>query len=165
MNWVSIFLFAKSDNSTLKATMWPTQKYLLSDHPHCLYLMKFCHSLIYQVFMCMLSHFNRVQLFVTLWTVTYQASLSMGFSRQEYWSGLPCPPPGDLSNSGIEHSIAGRFFPIWATSDTQEYWSGKPIPSQGDLPDLGIELGSPALQVGSLPAESWGKPSMMHANH
>ena len=52
--------------------------------------------------MCMLSHFNRVQLFVTLWTVTYQASLSMGFSRQEYWSGLPCPPPGDLSNPGIE---------------------------------------------------------------
>ena len=39
---------------------------------------------------------------VTLWTVTHQAPLSMGFSRQEYWSGLPCPPPGDLPNSGIK---------------------------------------------------------------
>ena len=41
---------------------------------------------------CMLSHFSHVQLFVTLWSVAHQASLSMGFSRQEYWSGLPCPP-------------------------------------------------------------------------
>ena len=39
---------------------------------------------------------------VTPWTVAGQAPLSMGFSRQEYWSGLPCPPPGDLPNSGIE---------------------------------------------------------------
>ena len=37
-----------------------------------------------------------------LWTVTHQAPLSMGFSRQEYWSGLPCPSPGDLPNPGIE---------------------------------------------------------------
>ena len=43
-----------------------------------------------------------VRLFVTLWTVALQAPLSMGFSRQEYWSGLPCPPPGDLPNPGIE---------------------------------------------------------------
>ena len=74
----------------------------LSDHPHCLYLMTFHHILIYQVCMCMLSHISHVQLFVTLWTVAYQAPLSMGFSRKEYWSGLPCPPPGDLSNPGIE---------------------------------------------------------------
>ena len=40
---------------------------------------------------CVLSRFSRVQLFVTLWTVACQASLFMGFSRQEYWSGLPCP--------------------------------------------------------------------------
>ena len=39
---------------------------------------------------------------VTLWTAAYQVSLSMGFSRQEYWSGLPFPPPGDLPNSGME---------------------------------------------------------------
>ena len=43
-----------------------------------------------------------VQLFVTPWTVAHQASLSMGFSRQEYWSGLPFPPGGDLPNPGIE---------------------------------------------------------------
>ena len=49
---------------------------------------------------CMVSHFSHVILFATLWTVVCQAPLSMGFSRQEYWIGLPCPPPGDLA--GIE---------------------------------------------------------------
>jgi len=39
---------------------------------------------------------------VAPWTVAHQAPLSMGFSREEYWSGLPCPPSGDLPNSGIE---------------------------------------------------------------
>ena len=43
-----------------------------------------------------------VQLFVTPWTVAHQAPLSMEFSRQEYWSGLPFPPPGDLPDPGIE---------------------------------------------------------------
>ena len=46
--------------------------------------------------------FSRVQLFVTPWTVAHQAPLSMGFSRQEYWSGLPFPSPGDLPDPGIE---------------------------------------------------------------
>ena len=46
--------------------------------------------------------FSHLQLFVMLWTVAHQAPLSMGFPRQEYWSGLPCPPPGDLSDAGIE---------------------------------------------------------------
>ena len=45
---------------------------------------------------------SRVGLFVTPWTVAYQASLSMGFSRQEYWSGLPFLSPGDLPDPGIE---------------------------------------------------------------
>ena len=45
---------------------------------------------------------SRVQLFATLWTLAYQASLSMGFSRQEYWSRLPFPSPGDLPDPGIE---------------------------------------------------------------
>ena len=49
-----------------------------------------------------LSSFSRVQCFVTLWTVARQAPLSMGFSRQEYWSGLPFPPPGDLPDPGIK---------------------------------------------------------------
>ena len=46
--------------------------------------------------------FSHVQLFATPWTVAYQAPLSMGFSRQEYWSGVPFPAPGDLSDPGIE---------------------------------------------------------------
>ena len=45
---------------------------------------------------------NHVQLFTIPWTVAHQAPPSMGFSRQEYWSGVPFPPPGDLSNPGIE---------------------------------------------------------------
>ena len=45
---------------------------------------------------------SRVRLFATPWTVAYQASLSMGFSRQECWSGLPFPSPGDLPDPGIE---------------------------------------------------------------
>ena len=51
---------------------------------------------------CVLSRFSCVQLFVTLWTVAHQTLLSTEFSRQESWSGLPCPPPGDLPNPGIE---------------------------------------------------------------
>ena len=51
---------------------------------------------------CMLSDFSCVQLCVTLWTIAHQVPLSTGFSRQENWSGLPSPSPGDLSNAGIE---------------------------------------------------------------
>ena len=54
-------------------------------------------------------------LFVTPWTITHHTSLSMGFSRQVYWSGLPRPPPGDLPNSGIKpgslvSALTGGFF-------------------------------------------------------
>ena len=64
------------------------------------------------VYVCVLNH---VQLFVTPWTVSCQVPLSMGFSRQEYWSGLPFPSPEDLSDSGIKltsptsPALAGRF--------------------------------------------------------
>ena len=51
---------------------------------------------------CVLSHLSRVWLLAILWTVAHQALLSVGLSGQEYWSGLPCPPPGDLANPGIE---------------------------------------------------------------
>ena len=51
---------------------------------------------------CMLSHFSHVRFFATPWTVAYQGPWSMGFSRQEYWSGLPCPSLGDLPDPGIE---------------------------------------------------------------
>ena len=63
--------------------------------------------------MCALSH---VQLFVMPWAVACRAPLSMGFPKQEYWSGLPCPPAGDLPDPGIEPkslespALAGGFF-------------------------------------------------------
>ena len=57
---------------------------------------------------------SRVQLFVTIWTVAREDPLSMGFSKQEYWSGLPFPSPGDLPNPGIVEpeslALAGSFF-------------------------------------------------------
>ena len=61
-----------------------------------------------------LSGSSYVRLFATSWAVAHQAPLSMGFSRQEYWSGLPCPPPGDLPDSGIE--VASLTFPALAGS-------------------------------------------------
>ena len=51
---------------------------------------------------CTLSCFSRVQLFATPWTTVYQTALSMGFYRQDYWSGLPFPPPGNLLDPRIE---------------------------------------------------------------
>ena len=68
-----------------------------------------------------LSRFSRVRLFATPWAVASQAPLSMGFSRQDYWNGLPCPPPGDLPNPEIEHTsltspaLAGQVFTTSAT--------------------------------------------------
>ena len=73
----------------------------------------------------MVSRFSHVQLVATLWTIARQASLSMGFSRQKYWSGLPFPSPGDLPNPGIEPTslmspaLAGRFFTTSATWEPQ----------------------------------------------
>ena len=57
---------------------------------------------------------SHVQLFATLWTVAHQDPPSMGFSRQEYWSGLPFPSPGDQTQ--VSH-IAGRCFNLWATRE------------------------------------------------
>ena len=71
----------------------------------------------------MLSHLSRVRLFATLWTVALQAPLCMGFSRQEYWSGLPCPPPGDLPNPGIEPTSPWLLHCIFFTTELL----GKPL--------------------------------------
>ena len=73
---------------------------------------------------CMLSCFSCFQLwlFVTLWTGAYQPPLSMGFSMQEYWSGLQCRPPGDLPNSGTEPS---RLLD-WLVGSLPPAASGKP---------------------------------------
>ena len=64
-----------------------------------------------------------VRLFATPWTVARQAPLSMGFSGQEDWSGLPCPPPGELPSPGIEPAspaVAGKFF---TTKPPVKYWT------------------------------------------
>ena len=74
---------------------------------------------------CVLSHFSYVRLFATLLTAALQASLSMGFFRQEYWSGLPCPPAGDLPDPETEPesltspALAGGFFTARATWEVQ----------------------------------------------
>ena len=64
---------------------------------------------------------SRARLFAAPWTVAFQAPLFMGFPRQEYWHGLPCPPAGDLPNPGTEPvplmspALAGGFFTTGAT--------------------------------------------------
>ena len=76
---------------------------------------------LWELCACVLSHLSRVQLFATLWTIACQAPLSVGFSRQEHWSGLPLPPPWDLPIPGIKTmslvspESAGRFFTTSAT--------------------------------------------------
>ena len=86
-------------------------------------LLKACVCVCVCVRVCTLSCFSRVQLCATLWTIPRQAPLSMGFSRQDYWSGLPCLPPGDLPNLGTEPralkspALTGGFF---TTSSTWE---------------------------------------------
>ena len=70
---------------------------------------------------CVVCMLSRVRLFVTLWTAAHQAPLSLGFSRQEDWSGLPCPPPWDRPDPGIEPvslkspALASRLFTSSAT--------------------------------------------------
>ena len=89
--------------------------------------------------MCALSCFSRVWLFVMLWTVACQAPLSMGFSRQEYWSGLPFPLPGHLPDPWIEPSpftspaLVGGFF---IASTTWEASSShlQSFPASGSFP-------------------------------
>ena len=108
-----------------------------------------------------------VKLLGTPWTVACQAPLSMGFSRQEYWSGLLFPSPGNLSNPGIKlgsfmYLALACMYVLFAKStctlcdlmdysqpsssvmgfSRQKYWIGLPSPVPGDFPHLGIE---PAL--------------------
>ena len=76
---------------------------------------------LYYLLVCVCSRFSRIRLCMTPWTVGHQAPLSMGFSRQEYWSVLSCPPPGDLPDPEIKPrslmspALAGRFFTISIT--------------------------------------------------
>ena len=76
---------------------------------------------------CMLSCFSCVRLCATLWLIARQAPLSVGFSRQEHWSGLSCPPPEGLPDPGIKPTslrspvLAGGFFTTSATWEAQNY--------------------------------------------
>ena len=112
----------------------------------------------------LLSHFSRIQLCATPWTAAYQAPPSMGFSRQEYWSGVPLPSPAE----SLSHF---QFFVIlWTVIHQvplisgifQNARIGCDFPPPGDLPDPGIgpmSPVSPPLQVDSLLTEPSGKPS------
>ena len=89
--------------------------------------------------MLMLSHISHIWLFATLWAVVWQVPLSMGFSRQEYWSGLPCPPPGHLPDPGIKPAspaspaLAGRFF----TTESP----GNPVPKTEQAKNTIVAIG------------------------
>ena len=80
--------------------------------------------------MCTKSHVSRVRVFMTLWIVAHQAP---PFIRQEYWSGLPCPPPGDLPHPGIQPesfmspALTGVFFTTSAAWEAQYYLQIAPI--------------------------------------
>ena len=103
--------FSKSNLYVSKLSVHIMMKIGLKDFEH--YLASLCCT--------MLSHFSCFQVFVTLWTLPHQSSLSMGFSRQEYWSGFLHPSPGDLHDPGTKpkscmfSALAGRFFTTSAT--------------------------------------------------
>ena len=87
-----------------------------------LYIYLYTHTIRYTgIHMCVLSCFSSFQLFVNLWTVAHQAPLSMGISRQEYWSRLLFPSSGDLPDPGVEFvslmspALVGGFFTTSAT--------------------------------------------------
>ena len=103
----------------------------------------------------MYSLLRHVRLFVTPWTVACQAPLSMGFSRQEYWSGLPCPPPGDLPNPGIKPGYpalpAGSLLsepPGKAANEGNEVQRDA-APCSGHLASLGLNF------LNHLPVREW----------
>ena len=98
---------------------------------------------------CKLSH---IWLLETPWTIGHQGPLSMGFPRQEYWSELPCPLPGDLSDPGIEPrslatpALAGRFIHHWAMWEAHEWYY------------IGIQCQSFACGYSVFPEERNGNP-------
>ena len=82
-------------------------------------------GLVICIYVCMVSCFSRVRLFATLWTVAHQAPQAMGFSRQEYWNGLPCPAPGHLPDPWIEP--ASPTSPALQADSSLLSHQGKPI--------------------------------------
>ena len=154
-----------------------------------------CSFSKHMLLLLLLSRFSRVRLLATPWTAAHQAPPSMGFSRQEYWSGLPLPSPFQSTwavyNSRktnwmkstlamltcvivLSHSVMSDFLTPWTVArqappsmgfSRQEYWSGLPYPPLGDLPNPGIEHRSPTLQVDSLPSKPPGKPTLTYQSH
>ena len=107
---------------------------------------------------CMLSHFT------TLWTVALQASLSVELSRQEYWSGLPCHPPGDLPDPGIEPvslmspTLVGKFFTTSTTNSGQLFVAAKKA-----VPGWILSTSRGSTDVGTMTGRGsmWGVRSIM----
>ena len=93
-----------------------------------MYIYMYIYIYVY-VCVCVLSRFSHVWLCVILWTAACQAPLSMGSSRKEHWSGLPCPPPGDHPDPGTEPvsltfpALAGRFSTANTTWETQHMYA------------------------------------------
>ena len=124
----------------------------------------------------MLGQFNRVRLCATPWTAAHQAPPSVGFSRQEHWSGVPLPSPfsgreggtcviAKLLQSCLTLCTTGTVShqaPLSMGFSRQEYWSGLPCLPPGDISDPGIEPASLRVnlnwQVGSLPLAPPEKP-------
>ena len=128
---INLFLFKKILKE--KVTIGKNQQKKWKNVAHQYGLLDIRHNKhnICNRYLCMLCHLSCVQLFATPWAVAHQAPLSMGFSEQEYLSGLPCPPTGDLPNLGIKPkflkspSLAGRFFTTIATweSSNRYIWN------------------------------------------
>ena len=126
---------------TCVSIKFPNRQNLSCHYYHCAYVIMWENTLkkcviqltkegmlICKMQVCMLSHFSLVLLFATPWTIVCQAPLSMGFSRQEYWCGVPCPLEGDLPDPEIKPeypaslALAGGFFTsstTWEASKMQ----------------------------------------------
>ena len=88
--------------------------------------------------------------FASPWTIAYQGPLSMEFSRQEHWSGLPFPSPGNLPNLGIEHvspALAGKFF---TTTHPRSHDDGAQIQTQEIWSKSSVHSAEPALGKGGI---------------
>ena len=117
MSWVQVFLVQVFDTSILWLNVLSCRcAVVTASDIHQQHFKTISQAERRLVHARVLSHFSHVRLFTTLWTVARQASLSMGFSSREYWSGVPCPPPGNLPDPGIEPrslvspALKGKFF-------------------------------------------------------
>ena len=90
--------------------------------------LRFCIHIFNNQVACILSHFSHVQLFATIWTVAHQAPLSMGISRQEYWSGLPFP-----SLVSISRCFSGILLLLYDSGDVDNLISGSSAFSKTSL--------------------------------